>query len=68
MVEWDITIIQGSDIIMQLKKLLPKGVLPPHYVNDINCASFLPLVGEFERVVWSDNLAIYEKLDNFFGG
>jgi hypothetical protein len=72
MVKWQVTIVQGGEVLLQLERELPYNVLPPTYVNDINCASFLPLAGEFERtVVLEDayeNKVFYEKINPYFGG
>jgi hypothetical protein len=72
MVKWQIMVVMGGTVLMQKEKYLPKNVLPPTYINCNNNANFLPLVGEFERTLVTEddfeNKVVYEKIDQFFGG
>lgn len=70
MVEWNITIVEGTQPIYNHIKELPENVRPPKYINSINNKNFVPIAGEFElvRVDEDGNFAIYEKINSFFGG
>ena len=72
MVKWTVVLVDGGEVLMECVKELPDNVTPPAYVDCINNANFLPLVGEWERTAtYEDNYenkAYYNKINPFFGG
>ena len=68
-VMWKIYTYFGNDLPLGMSKEIPKGMLPPLYVGNLNNKGFLPYEGEFERVrIDEETHAVWYERTNFLGG